>query len=90
MCNKNPTDLEKVQFLIEGELAGSKVIVTDMTGTADHLEIKVVSDQFIGKPLFEQHQMVMQILKNSLKREIHAVKLKTLTYEKYNSLEGVQ
>jgi stress-induced morphogen len=76
--------LEEIKNLIEGELAGSAVEVGDMTGTGDHLEILVVSDDFKGKLLLEQHQMVMDILKESLKEKVHAVKIKTITKEKYN------
>lgn len=76
--------LEEVKNLIEGKLAGSTVQVGDMTGTLDHLEILVISDEFKGKLLLDQHQMVMDILKESLKEKIHAVKIKTITQEKYN------
>ena len=76
--------LMDVKNLIESNLAGSMVEVNDMTGTLDHLEILVVSDEFKGKLLLDQHQMVMDILKESLKEKIHAVKIKTITKEKYN------
>lgn len=76
--------LEEVKNLIESKLPESMVEVGDMTGTLDHLEILVVCDAFKGKLLLEQHQMVMDILKESLKEKIHAVKIKTITKEKYN------
>ena len=76
--------LAEVKSLIESNLNESHVEVNDMTGTLDHLEILVVSDEFKGKLLLEQHQMVMDILKDSLKEKIHAVKIKTITKEKYN------
>ena len=76
--------LEMVKNLIEEQLEGSIVKVGDMTGTQDHLEIMVVSDEFKGKMLIDQHQMIMDILKDSLKEQIHAVKLKTITKEKFN------
>ncbi len=76
--------LEEVKDLIEANLADSQVQVGDMTGTLDHLEILVVSDEFKGKLLLEQHQMVMDILKDSLKEKIHAVKIKTITKEKFD------
>ncbi len=76
--------LAEVKSLIESNLNESLVEVNDMTGTLDHLEILVVSDEFKGKLLLEQHPMVMDILKDSLKEKIHAVKIKTMTKEKYN------
>lgn len=80
--------LAMVKELIENNLADSLVEVSDMTGTQDHLAILVVSDAFKGKMLIDQHQMVMDILKESLKDQIHAVKIKTMTKEKYQNQQG--
>ena len=80
--------LEEVKQLIETNLKDSMVQVGDMTGTLDHLEILVVSDEFKGKMLLDQHQMVMDILKESLKEKIHAVKIKTMTKDKYQATQG--
>ncbi len=76
--------LLEIQELIESKMPNSKVEVGDLTGTMDHLDILVVSDEFKGKLLLDQHQIVMDILKESLKEKVHAVKIKTLTWEKYN------
>ena len=76
--------LEEIKNLIEAQLTGSTAEVGDMTGTGDHLEILVISDEFKGKLLLDQHQMVMDVLKESLKEKVHAVKIKTITKEKYN------
>ena len=75
--------LDEVSELIRNQLTDAEVKVADMTGTLDHLEILVVSDAFKGKVLIDQHQMIMDILKDSLKEKIHAVKIKTMTKEKY-------
>jgi stress-induced morphogen len=72
---------ENVIKLIQTGLPDSKVKVEDMTGTMDHLNIVVISDHFKGKMLRQQHQMIMDILKESLKSEIHAVQLKTMDFE---------
>jgi len=72
---------ENVISLIKKGLPDAHVEVMDMTGTRDHLDIMIVSDQFKGKMLIAQHQMVMDLLKESLKQEIHAVQLKTMDYE---------
>lgn len=71
---------ENVKALIKSGLTDAHVEVSDMTGTADHLDILIVSDHFKGKMLIAQHQMVMDLLKESLKAEIHAVQLKTMDY----------
>ena len=80
-------DFIEVESLIKGQLTDALVQVTDMTGTRDHLQILIVSDAFKGKMLLDQHQIIMDILKEDLKDKIHAVKLKTLTFEKYNQLK---
>jgi stress-induced morphogen len=75
--------MEEVKKLIESHLTDAVVKVGDLTGTQDHLEIFVASDDFKGKILIDQHQMIMDILKESLKEKIHAVKIKTMTKEKF-------
>lgn len=77
-------NLEHVKSLIENKMPNSIVEVSDLTGTQDHLNILVVSDDFKGKMLIDQHQMIMDILKEDLKDLIHAVKIKTMTKDKYN------
>jgi stress-induced morphogen len=76
-------DFTSVEGLIKSHLEDAVVKVTDLTGTADHLGIMIISDAFMGKILIHQHQMIMDILKEKLgSNEIHAVQLKTLTKEK--------
>ena len=74
---------EFVEDIIKKGIPDATVMVEDMTGTRDHLAITVVSDAFKGKLLIEQHQMLMDLLKEELKSRIHAVKLQTYTQEKY-------
>jgi stress-induced morphogen len=73
-------EFENVKNLIKSGLSDAYVEVQDMTGTRDHLDLLIVSDQFVGKMLIQQHQLVMDLLKESLKAEIHAVQLKTMSY----------
>ena len=74
---------DQVKELIITHIKDAEVKVHDLTGTQDHLGIMVISDEFNGKILIDQHQMIMDILKEKLhSNEIHAVQLKTLTYEK--------
>ena len=72
---------ENVKNIIKTGLPDAFVEVLDMTGTADHLDIIIVSDMFKGKMLIQQHQMVMDLLKESLKTDIHAVQLKTMDFD---------
>ncbi|MFA6235995.1 MAG: BolA family protein [Bacteriovorax sp.] len=74
-------EFENVKNIIKSGLSDAYVEVQDMTGTRDHLDLLIVSDQFKGKMLIHQHQLVMNLLKDALKAEIHAVQLKTMSYE---------
>lgn len=77
------SDFLFVETLIRSGLPDAQVTVEDMTGTRDHLAITVVSDAFKGKLLIDQHQILMNLLKEELKQRIHAVKLTTMTWEKF-------
>ena len=74
-------EFENVKNIIKAGLADAYVEVQDMTGTGDHLDLLIVSDRFAGIMLIQQHQLVMNLLKESLKTDIHAVQLKTMTFE---------
>ena len=76
-------DFEYVVKIIKSGIPDAVVMVEDMTGTKDHLAITVVTDAFEGKMLFQQHQMLMNLLQDELKTRIHAVKLETFTKSKY-------
>jgi len=69
---------KEVEGLIASALPGSKVTVTDTTGTGDHFQATVTAEQFRGKTLVEQHQMVYAPLRDLMaKNIIHALSLKT-------------
>lgn len=79
---------EWLEDLIKKKIPDAHIEVTDLTGTRDHLGILVASDIFKGKLLIDQHQILMNILKEELKQRIHAVKLQTLTKEKFEQTKG--
>jgi len=81
------SDFKFVEDLIKNNLPDATVMVEDMTGTKDHLAITVVSDAFEGKMLFQQHQLLMSILKEELNSRIHAVKLQTYTKAKFSQIQ---
>lgn len=74
-------NFQLVENLIKEKLADAVVVVNDMTGTMDHLEISVWSDHFKGKMLLQQHRLIMDILKEALSGPVHAVKLNTKTLD---------
>ena len=67
----------EIEAMILMAMPGSNVKVSDMTGTGDHFEIQVVSKDFQGLTLIEQHKKVFTILEKEMDKRIHAVKLRT-------------
>lgn len=73
--------LEEVESLIQEGIPDATVVVSDMTGTGDHLEARVMSPSFSGKSLVQQHQMVYKALGDAMAGPIHALKLTTIASE---------
>lgn len=71
--------VEQVKEIIEQGIPGAVVDVVDLTGTRDHIGVTVTSAEFKGKRLIQQHQMVMDLLKEELKENLHAVQITTKT-----------
>ena len=70
-------EASKVKELKTAGLAVSHVEVEDTTGTGDHFNAVVVSDDFKELSLVDQHQLFYRTLGNYLTNEIHALQLKT-------------
>jgi acid stress-induced BolA-like protein IbaG/YrbA len=69
-------DPEEIKVLIENGLPSSTVAVQ---GDGTHFEAIVVSTDFEGKSLIEQHKIVFNTLGDAMKDQIHALSLKTYT-----------
>tara|TARA_B100001121_G_C18517621_1_gene539744 strand:- start:393 stop:638 length:246 start_codon:yes stop_codon:yes gene_type:complete len=74
---------KKIEQKLEDGLTNPKIFIQDMTGTMDHFNALIISDDFIGKNLIEQHRLVYKILGDMVTKEIHALQLKTLTWEQW-------
>ena len=74
---------KKIEQKLEEGLTKPKIFLQDMTGTMDHFNAIIISDDFIGKNLIEQHRLVYKILGDMVTNEIHALQLKTLTWEQW-------
>lgn len=55
----------------------AKVRASDLTGGGDHWQLAIETEEFRGKSLVEQHQMVYKALGDWMKQEIHALALNT-------------
>ena len=61
-------------------LPDAQVLVEDLNGGGDHLQVNVVSSAFTGLSKVQQHQIIYKALQKELATEaIHALALKTST-----------
>jgi stress-induced morphogen len=73
---------DQVEAMIKATLPDAQVQVQDLTGGGDHYQVTVVSPQFAGKGLVQQHQLVYGAVRQAMSSEaIHALALKTYTPE---------
>lgn len=71
---------DHVRLAIQQVLPDASVVVEDLTGGGDHLQVKVISQAFAGLPRVKQHQMVYGALRSELASEaIHALAVQTAT-----------
>lgn len=70
---------DEIRSRILRVLPDALVEVKDLTGTADHYEVRVVAGAFEGRNLIERHRMVYSALQDLIGQALHAVSLKTLT-----------
>ena len=71
---------DEVQKLIRGGIPGAEVTVR---GDGDHFEAVVVSAEFSGLTMVQQHRLVYATLGDRMGGEIHALALKTYTPEEW-------
>jgi acid stress-induced BolA-like protein IbaG/YrbA len=77
---------QQVEAMIKAELPDAQVQVQDLTGGGDHYQVTVVSSQFGGKRLVQQHQLVYGALQEAMSTEaIHALAVKTYTPEAWQT-----
>jgi stress-induced morphogen len=70
-----------VKETIEQNLPDSTVSVNDLTGTKDHFEVEVISDEFEGVTLIKRHRMIYDALGEKMDGPIHALTLETKTFD---------
>jgi stress-induced morphogen len=71
---------DHVRSAIQQALPDASVLVEDLTGGGDHLQVKVVSEAFVGLSRVKQHQLVYGALQRELASEaIHALAVQTDT-----------
>ncbi len=68
---------EMIDKKIRESFPTAKIKSSDMTGGGDHWQLIVEAEEFKGKSLVEQHQLVYKALGDWMKKEIHALALTT-------------
>ena len=76
-----PITAESIRSKILAALPGATVEVRDTTGGGDHYAALVVSPSFAGKMPIDRHRMVYAALGDSMRSDIHALALTTVTPE---------
>jgi stress-induced morphogen len=72
-------EAETIRALLAQAFPGAaELAVEDRTGTGDHFQVTVVSTEFDGVPLIDQHRRVNDVLAASLADgSIHELRIKT-------------
>ena len=77
---------EQIAKLIEAGLPGA---VVSVDGDGTHFTAVVVSGEFAGKSILQQHRMVYAALGERMGTEIHALSMQTYTPEQWQDRQGV-
>lgn len=78
----------RVQELLEQAFPDGTVELTDLTGTQDHYQARIVSQAFSGKTPIAQHKLVYAALGELMSGPIHALALETYTPEAWQRKQG--
>jgi len=70
-------DLKEIENLIKAALPDASIEIQDLAGDGNHYSATVISSQFSGKNIIEQHKMVYNSLKGKMGNELHALAIKT-------------
>ncbi|MEA2666866.1 MAG: hypothetical protein QOI11_3810 [Candidatus Eremiobacteraeota bacterium] len=74
-----------ITAMLRETMPDARVLVRDMTGTMDHLEVLVVSQAFAGVSPLDRHRMVERALAPArADGRIHALQIRTALPEDQN------
>ena len=65
--------------ILQQSFPDAKIIITDLTGNQDHYSLEITCNSFQELPLVKQHKLVKNSLAKVLKKELHAITIKTRT-----------
>lgn len=68
----------QLKSILQRNFPNSKIIITDLLGDQDHYSLEIHSEAFKGLSLIAQHKLVKNALAEVLKKDLHAITIKTL------------
>lgn len=63
--------------ILQQSFPNARIKITDIAGDRDHYSVDITCNSFKGLPLIKQHRLVKEALSNVLKKDLHAVTIKT-------------
>jgi acid stress-induced BolA-like protein IbaG/YrbA len=75
--------IEQVKGLLERAFPGDPIDLSSPMGDDHHFQLVIVSKQFAGKTMVQQHQLVYRALGETMREAIHALALRTYTPEQW-------
>ena len=76
---------KKITDILKNKIKDSKVFIQDMTGNQDHFSLIVISTEFENLSIIKQHKIIYDALGDMVTNAIHALQIKTFTWEKWKS-----
>lgn len=74
---------DRIQQILEATLPECTALVRDDANDGEHFSAEVTSSAFAGKPLVAQQRLVYQALGDHMKRDIHALALRTYAPDRW-------
>jgi stress-induced morphogen len=68
---------EELRDIIASAFSNPVVNVTDTAGDQEHYLVEVITGEFVGKSLMEQHKMVNNAIRGTAAASIHSISIKT-------------
>ncbi len=74
----SPTDIYQT---IINVLPDAKITVEEFSGGSDHYSVIIISDSFKDLSHLKRHRMIMDLFKDHIGQGLHALTLKTYTFQ---------
>ena len=73
----------KIKDILKNKIKDIKIFIQDMNGNQDHFSVIVISSEFENLSMINQHKLIYDALGDMITKEIHALQIKTFTWEKW-------